>query len=159
MCGNLESRIHDTSGGTRDHKHTPMRVTCDTLSSICDYKHTPMRVTCDTLGNTRDHKHTLMRFTCDTLGSVRDHKHTPMMVTCDTLGSTRDHKHTPMRVTCSTHYCTFTVTSAIAVTLFLTNAKGFWLTLCIYTQIHTHAYCEKLANTKLMSKSPALFRS
>jgi hypothetical protein len=76
----------------------------------------------------------------DTLGSIHDHKHTPMRVTCDTLGSILDHKHTPMRVTCSTHYCTFTVTSDLAFTLFLTDAKGFWLTLYIYTQIHTNMH-------------------
>ena len=51
----------------------------------------------------------------------------------DTLGSIRDHKYMPMRVTCSTHYCTFTVMSALAFTLFPTDMKGFWLTLYIYT--------------------------
>jgi positive regulator of sigma E activity len=58
----------------------------------------------------------------------------------DTSGSLRDHEHMPMMVTCSTHYCLFTVTSAVAFTLFLTDAKGFWLTLYIYTQIHTHTH-------------------
>jgi len=61
----------------------------------------------------------------------------------DNLGSIRDYKHTPMRVTCSTLYCTFTVTSALAFALFLTDTKGFWLTLYIYTQIHTHMHIAK----------------
>ena len=79
----------------------------------------------------------------------------------DILGSTRDHKHTPLRVTCSTHYCTVTVTSALAFTQFLTEAKGFWLILYIYTQTHTHTHMHirETDQGKLMSKSPALCRS
>ena len=125
MCGKWESCIHDILGSTRDHKHTPLRVTCGTL------------------------------------GSIRAHKHTPLRVTYGTLGSTRDHKHTPLRVTCSTHYCTVTVTSALAFTQFLTEAKGFWLILYIYTQTHTHTHMHirETDQGKLMSKSPALCRS
>ena len=143
MCGKWESCIHDILGSTPDHKHTPLRVTCGTL------------------GSTRDHKHTPLRVTYGTLGSIRAHKHTPLRVTYGTLGSTRDHKHTPLRVTCSTHYCTVTVTSALAFTQFLTEAKGFWLILYIYTQTHTHTHMHirETDQGKLMSKSPALCRS